>query len=108
MKKLFLVPVIALILASGIVSAGCSNFYGGCSQTNPSASFSNHCEGTDAKNYICLIGVCGDVITHCGSEGCQMSNGNAGCVPEFTSLGMGIALIGAGTGYALIRRKLKK
>jgi len=32
---------------------------------------------------------------------------NNHCVPEFTSLGMGIALIGAGAGYALIRRKRK-
>ena len=27
------------------------------------------------------------------------------CIPEFTSLGMGIAIAGAGIGYALIRKK---
>ena len=42
-----------------------------------------------------------DVI--CSGEWCDGGQ----CVPEFTTIGAGIALIGAGAGYALIRKKRK-
>jgi hypothetical protein len=102
MKKLFLLPVIALFIVIPLVS-----LVSAC-DTNRECAIENTCS-VDNRH------VCNE---YCGSdrtchESCPIDCSpnsciNGQCVPEFTSLGMGIAIAGAGVGYALIRRKLKK
>jgi len=110
MKKLFLLPVIALIALICLNLAAASKFC--CPEPT--------------------MGTCGDgayVSTNpcpnnlgCPDENCGIINGpwccdgycleyqqceNCHCIPEFTTIGMGIAIAGAGIGWALIRKKRK-
>ena len=89
MKKLFLLPAIALfaIMALNVVSASTI-----CCQTGASSC---------------------SLFEFYGSESC-LDHGWSGCrselqaqCPEFTTIGAGIAVLGAGLGYALIRKKRK-
>ena len=98
MKKLFLLPVFALaaIMAMSIASAGCCDLYF-CANHNA-------CSGTISQT---------DCVTRCNGLGQYAASpvycdtGTGICAPEFTTIGAGIALAGAGLGYAFIRRKRK-
>ena len=115
MKKLFLLPVIALVAIMAIVnvSADCcaskTSCYGTC--TDPVKVADSFCIGHDCDPGKCWrndIRSCTDWGAGCvGGDVTQYSYGCT-AIPEFTSIGAGIALAGAGLGWALIRRKLKK
>jgi len=100
MKKLFLLPAIALVAVLAISSV--------------SASMCCYTDSNCALGYQKWPGGgCKSVCFDNGYDSCKtFDDSQNSCkdpciVPEFTSLGMGIALIGAGAGYALIRRKRK-
>lgn len=88
MNKLFLLPVIALVavMAVSMASAGCC-----LTQVSPNVCSSN--------NSGCLPGTWDDGYICTGGTTC--------IIPEFTSAGIGLAMSGAGIGFALLRRKLK-
>jgi hypothetical protein len=127
MKKLFLLPFIALVAVmavSSVSALGIENCSAWCamrwesicptpctSYTNyscPSTGCSQYCPG--CSNPTCFVETDGNCVWNSGSNSCTFGTPYSigTCIPEFTSIGAGIALIGAGAGYALIRRKLKK
>ena len=65
------------------------------------------------REYYCSTNPSGDPIIDNAYINCMTYGAKWGCVndrcniPEFTAIGMGIALAGASAGYALIRRKRK-
>jgi hypothetical protein len=46
-------------------------------------------------------------LKNCKDYGAPFSCSGGRCVPEFTTIGMGLAVMGAGLGFALIRKKRK-
>ena len=107
MKKLFLLPVIALIAVMAISSVSaalyCCYASDDCSGGASGPYTGIGCSSTCGPNlnypsvYSCTPGI--DLST-CATSPCVS-------VPEFTTIGAGIALAGAGLGFALIRRKRK-
>ena len=104
MKKLFLLPAIALIavLAVTLASAG-YNANAGCCRWYDTQW---HCSAPVTLQW-CSNTITDPDVTSGVFDGWNSACLDGYCIPEFTSLGAGIALIGAGAGYALIRRKRK-
>ena len=119
MKKLFLLPVIALIAVMAIANASA---YSSCSLTCSSthSCFSGKCvieQDPKVPDSYCPGGCQGDechaiYIGNCvifGGGGCGVGTSqyeSAYCrVPEFSTIGAGLALIGAGAGFWFIRKK---
>ena len=111
MNKLFLLPIVALVavMAVSLVNA------------------SSCCTCGDSTNgYRCALYISiNDCTTLPGGfcegyhRGTWISDGHivydtsvtpntCDCVPEFTSAGIGLAMSGAGIGFALLRRKFRK
>ena len=108
MKKLFLLPLIALIAVFSI-STAISEESGTCCDNY--GDNNNDCQG-DVTESGCtqLDGTFHDTVSGYSNYECATrQTGGLFChlIPEFTTIGAGIAVIGAGAGYALIRRKRK-
>lgn len=80
------------------------NYYNKGNISTNYGNFSDAClNGNTLIEMVCL-GNSGSALPHiCSPEYC--SNGE--CVPEFTTIGAGIAVLGAGIGFMLIRKKRK-
>ena len=99
MRKLSLLLAIALIAIFGVSivrASSCCQYLYGCSTWN------------DADDPSCAES-CGGSPEICGGSFAyhQICSGGDCVVPEFNSLGMGLAIVGAGMGFVLVRRKMK-
>ena len=102
MKKLFLLPVIALFAVMIISLASATNYY--CYINYDCSDYGENGWSGDS------CGVCWGAGGH-HFQACRLDTGqpSGSCdkIPEFGTIGMGLAITGAGLGYALIKKKRK-
>ncbi|MEM2956607.1 MAG: hypothetical protein QW041_03495 [Candidatus Pacearchaeota archaeon] len=106
MKKLFLLPVIALFVILGIsfVSAVTYSCFYSRAECESGGGPLGACYESTGNS--CTSACFSQGYTWCKAGSCYVDNPCL-AAPEFTTLGAGIAIAGAGVGYWLLRRKRK-
>jgi len=90
MKKFLLLALVLALVALPMVMA-----YPTITGRVGDGSIGSDCDSSSSPG--CQPGSCNSGL-YCDSSTCA-------CVPEFTTIGMGLAVAGAGLGYTLIRKR---